>query len=710
MEIIEISNKYYVYKMAVLDTGALTHISFLPLDYGRNLNLEELENRYKPFSYECSVSINREGFIVPHGKRNYHTGCSNRSVFKSKCEKPIHGGTDTIITLLDPISGLLQRLHYEVYNNSPAIRRYVELENAGKEKLTVEHLSSFVLGNFPYSNDDDSSMYIHSFRSAWCKEGNHYISSLAELELYSTASQNAYVVESNGTWVCQNYIPFFVLEQRNAELFTAVQIEHSSAWRFEMGLCECAFPNFFYLEGGMGNDHGSGWSVSLMPGEKLTSPAVSLAVETLNVENVLNAMHMHRSHVLINRFDGDRNLPVIYNDWMYVSGKNNEKTILEQLDILNEAGVEVLVTDAGWFCDSDITADRGNIWFMTGQYEYNRERFPNGIKYVTDCIKNYGIKPGIWCEIECLGEGSKHFYDREMLLMYSDKFVTDGGHRFLNFTSEKVTKYADELFERFVEWGFEYIKIDYNSDSAPGATNCGSENPSQGLYNNRKAYDKWLDAFRKRHPQVIIESCSSGGMRLEYNTLSHVDLGSVTDQNDYRVLGGMMYNITKVIHPSQCGMWAYTELTNKENEFVFALANSMLGRIHLSGDFKNINATLKKHLIDSVRMYKAYRHILHDCSVRHHSGLYYTYKNNDKIISYELRSHNDDESVIVAERTECRINNCKIKVDGLQKGTYRVEYFPEKRSEVKSSEELACGLKFEFPTEYTAWVAYLHRI
>ncbi len=710
MNIIKLQNKYYIYIMAVLDNGKLSTVAFLPAKFSEDESLlNELIMRYKSFCNESSVSINREGFQVPHGKRNYHTACSARSVFVSEERVAIDGGTDTVITLKDPESGLLQHLHYEVYDESPALRRYVELENAGDKEITVEHLSSFAMANLPYFNDNDSSIFIHRFRSTWCKEGNHYINSLPELELYSSASQSAFVVQSNGTWVCQDYIPFFVLEQRNANLFTAVQIEHSAAWRFEMGLCECAAPNRFYMCGGMGNDIGCGWNTVLKSGEKLSSPKVSLAVNGDSLEGVLNDMHCHRSMVLIDRKQGDINLPVIYNDWMYIVGKNNEKTILEQLGILKETGVEVLVTDAGWFCDPDVSAKKGEVWHMTGHYDYNTERFPNGIKYVADKIKEQGIKPGIWCEIECLGEGSEFYNDKEMLLMYNDKFVTDGGHRFLNFTSPKVIKYADELFERFVEWGFEYIKIDYNSDSAPGATNCGSNNPAQGLYNNRKAYDHWLKAFRERHPQIIVESCSSGGMRLEYNSLSNADLGSVTDQNDFKVLGGMMYNITKVIHPSQCGMWAYTTLAKKENEFIFALANTMLGRMHLSDDFENLDNGLKKHLDDAVELYKSYRHIMSDCAVKHHSGLYYLYKNNEKVISYELRSKDNTESVILVERTESPDSNFTVKVEGLQDGIYSLDYFPYKSSVTMTAEELANGLSFELPQEYTAWVVYIHK-
>ena len=49
--------------------------------------------------------------------------------------------------------------------------------------------------------------------------------------------------------------------------------------------------------------------------------------------------------------------------------------------------------------------------------------------------------------------------------MRNGHFVTSGEHRFLNFTRQKVRDYADRIFDRFAEWGFEYVKIDYNGDS-----------------------------------------------------------------------------------------------------------------------------------------------------------------------------------------------------------------------------------------------------
>lgn len=709
MQTIEIKNSFYNYKMIVADNGALIHKYFLPVECEKSFNLNSLEERYNPFLHEQLIDINNEGICYPHGTRNMATFCSQRSIVREWDVLKINNGTDTVIVLEDPSTHIKSTLHYECYENSPAIRRYAVHENCGNEPIDISLLTSFTLSNFPYFDDDEKSMFLHYFRSSWCNEGNHYIKGFQELELYSHFNSRAFTAETTGTWPCHEYIPLFVVEQKNAEICTAVQIESSATWRFELGLTSYGMDNSFYMHGGVGNELGTGWKKELQPEEKLYTPSVSLAVAMGDVENALNYMHLHQSRVLTNRSTSDKNLPVMYNDWLYLEGKQNEATIEKQLDILEKAGVEVFITDAGWFCDPNLSIDKGNIWHMTGYYEYNQDRFPNGMKYIADKIKEHNMRAGIWCEIECLGDKSPLYNDPEMLLCINGKPVTDASHRFLNFTSPKVIKYANDIFDRFVEWGFEYVKIDYNSDSAPGSDNCGDKNIVQGQYNNRKAYDNWIESLRKKHPQLIIESCSSGGMRLEYNSLSRADMASITDQNNFKLLGGMLYNVTKAIHPSQCGTWAYTSQTTNDREFVYSLVNAMLGRIHLSGDFEDANDYQKKALIDSVALYKKYRHILNDCFVYHHSGLYYTYKNDERIICFEIRSIDNTESVVMLQRTGCENDTFDLKLSGLCEGNYVMETFPKSETVMISSDELSIGEKIKMENQYSAKILYIHK-
>ena len=58
--------------------------------------------------------------------------------------------------------------------------------------------------------------------------------------------------------------------------------------------------------------------------------------------------------------------------------------------------------------------------------------------------------------------------------------------------------------------------------------------PGEGLESAARAYLEWIDSIRERFPNVLFETCSSGGMRMDYETLSHFSIVSTSDQVKYR--------------------------------------------------------------------------------------------------------------------------------------------------------------------------------
>ncbi len=704
MEQFELKNKYFEYRL-VNDNGELKHISFLPSGYVTKIGYEDVFKRTNPYPPEAVIVCNSESYMQPHGKRAYFGGMSHRSRFIRRETCTNGADTDNVFILSDPVTDAEIRLHYIVNDESPALRRYTEIINKGAENVTLNHVSSFFLCNFPYCTNDVMKMKLHHFSSCWLYEGTHHIDSLPALDIYSD-SRNAFTVESNGTWVCKDHIPFFVLEQENEKLFTAVQIETSQSWRFELGNGE-PHPSgaWLYMQGGIGNETHTGWSLTLKPGDSFVSPVAAIAVSCGDCDKILNLMHLYRENVLIHHNRNDSFMPVVYNDWLNLMGTNSEDEILRQLDVLSKIGVEVYVTDDGWHVPKN-----RSLWDYLGHWEPDPERFPHGMKYLTEEIKRHGMKAGIWCEIEGIGAKAEHYNDESMLLMRNGRFVTDAQHRFLNFTKKKVRDYADRIFDRFAEWGFDYVKIDYNSDSVPGADNCGSENPAEGIRLNRLAYDNWLDGIRERHPDMIIENCSSGGMRLEYNSFSRADLGSITDQGDFRLLGALAYNVSKFVHPSQCGIWSWTKYCSSKEDFVLAMTNSMIGRMHLSGDFETLPDDYRILLREACDFYKKYRHILNNCEVYHHTDPVLYYRNNEKIRCFELRSRNHKETVAVAQRINCEEDSFTVRFPGLNSGQYAVSFFPYREPETLSSEELSeNGITFHFTSPLEGQLVYLRR-
>ncbi|MBE6974117.1 MAG: hypothetical protein E7436_01305 [Ruminococcaceae bacterium] len=710
MEKIILQNSFYQYVMAVDDQGHLFHCCFLPAERADTLSAQQwLARCPNPFPFEALVNVDREPIPISHFARYFFPLCTARAVYRGRREEPLAGGTRTVITLEDEVKQLLIHLHYEVYQHSPAIRRYTVLENVGARSIEIDHVASFVLSNFPYEDDDCRSTYLHEFASQWSWECQSRVRSFAELGIYDQWCRNGYRLESPSTWVCQEYFPYFVVEQRKAGLFTAVQIEHSSSWRFEAGASDVNVRRWYYIQGGMGSHTHAQWSKILAPGESFASPAASLTVAAGDLEEVYDRMRRHQQNVLIHRSLGDRDLPIIYNDWPYMQADVTERKIIEQLDRLKECGVEVYVTDSGWYTEPNGNGERSSWWSMAGHWQPNKDRFPHGLDYVVRQIKARGMRAGIWCEIEAVGRESEIYNDEELLLRRGEGFVEDASRRFLNFASEKGRKFADEVFDRIAAYGFEYVKIDYNIDSAPGCTQPGVDSLGHGLHLNRMAYYDWLDGVRRRHPRMIIENCSSGGMRLDYGMLSRTDMASITDQPSHKFMGGLLFNVSRLIAPCQCGTWSWLEDSFDLRDYAFALSNSMGGRMHLSGNLVIHDEDRKKLLADALRLYKQYRHILPQCRVHYHTAPV-IYHENDRLRIMELAARTGDERVIIAQRPEDGLTETAVFPRDLADGTYLLQTFPAEPPRHITAEELNDrGLTVALDTPFSARVYYLKR-
>ena len=704
-----------VYTMFVNDEQRLCHGYFLPAGLSDYPAVRAGTQRVShPYPMEFQLNVNHESLQGSHGVRYYYTSCAARTQFKKHKIEQFNQGERLIVTLDDPETGLTVRLYYEVWDNSPAIRRYTEVENTAGEPVIINHISSYMVGNYPLCGTGDArDLYLHSFKSHWAWEGEHHVERLADIGLQSFCCRSGFVVESTSTWVCQQYIPCFMLEDRTTSVYTAVQLEYSGCWRFELGAADYGIDNWFYMQGGMGNDRNAQWNKALIPGECFQSPAASLVTAQGDADDAFNQLHRHQATLLTGRSVADRAMPVIYNDWPFMAGDVTEDKIVMQLDSLKDCGIEVYVIDAGWFTKQGGGAD-GSWWDRAGHWFFDEGRFPNGPERLAEAIAERGLLPGIWCEIEAVGAQSAIYNNPDALMRRNGRFVENANRRFLNFASETGRYFADQTFERLIGYGFRYFKIDYNIDSAPGCDCLSETDPGQGLHAHRTAYYGWLDALRNRHPDIVIENCSSGGMRLEYGMLSRTDLASITDQADERYTGAILYNVTKAIHPSQCGLWSYLKDDMTMERYLFTLTNSMPSRMHISGDIVRHDDERRAVIRDAVAFYKRYRGWLANALTFHH-GQYGRYADNDDVFVLELREQNNRAALLAAYRPAAEADSIVVRPRGLLSGHYRLSFFPVGEERVVSREELEQGILIELKSVFSSslvlmeWVDHLNR-
>jgi len=604
------------------DGDRIRHCGFIPKHLESEFNINKEKSLFV-YPIETQLSVMEEPINAVADSRQNEGLCGQRLRFRDYRIDIENDQYTLIITTEDKEkTHLLVEDYYTVCAESPGIRRKSNVINRTNQMVTVEHLSSFNLYHFPMfgSKDGAEDLVLHTFRSQWMFEAEHLQNKLGNLGLLNSNCRNCWHIESNSSFSSREYIPCFVLEDQNAKICWAVQLEHSGPWRFEVGSNAAQDFNQFYMTGGIGNARYAQWQAILKPGESYQSAECSLVVSQGDLNDVLNDLRTHQQKVLINHSNSDLLLPVVYNEWQNSFGYISEEVIYSQLDALKQTGIDVYVVDAGWFCPKPDPQEQSYFkwWMLTGNWIPDNSRFPHGIQAITEKILQYGMIPGIWCEIEIAGNLSECYYQENLLMKKRGGFVQSSERRFLYFGSEEGRDYAEGVLEQLVSYGFRYIKIDYNSDSAPGCNNDTSS-LGEGLIRHVRGLYKVLDRFRKRHPDIILESCSSGGMRLDYGILSRVDICSITDQEDNRFTGEICYNVTRVIHPSQAAGWSTLKSGYSKDEFAYTLINSMVGRMCISGDIQNFSLQQKETLKQAVSLYKSYRHILLDSQMIHHS-------------------------------------------------------------------------------------------
>ena len=228
---------------------------------------------------------------------------------------------------------------------------------------------------------------------------------------------------------------------------------------------------------------------------------------------------------------------------------------------------------------------------------------------MTDEIRKYGMIPGVWLEIEVMGincEMAKKVPD-EWFFMRHGKRVYDRSRYQLDFSNPEVSAYADSVIDRLVkDYGVGYIKMDYNIEPGIGTeVNCDSV--GEGLMRHEKAYLAWLDGVFARYPELIIENCSSGGMRIDYAMLSRYSIQSTSDQDDYRRYATIAANAPTGLCPEQSAIWSYPLTDGDREEVVFNMVNAMTQRIHQSGHLANLSPERMSLVKEALECYKSIR-------------------------------------------------------------------------------------------------------
>ncbi len=215
--------------------------------------------------------------------------------------------------------------------------------------------------------------------------------------------------------------------------------------------------------------------------------------------------------------------------WRYEDAEVTEDVVLENARLARDMGVGLIVLDAGWFGDPQTEAD----WTkLRGDWDrVNTQRFPHGLAWLARQIHAMGMKFGLWVEPEGMGERSRL---RRAHPEWEARRGDGLPQPYLCLGAQGAKAWLlEQLCALVEETQADYLKLDFNVDPGLGCDRADhGHQPGMGLYAHMRHYTQALDALRARYPQLIVENCSSGGMRLDLTMLAHTDVSFLSDPDE----------------------------------------------------------------------------------------------------------------------------------------------------------------------------------
>ena len=463
-----------------------------------------------------------------------------------------------------------------------AVQTWTEATVEGDGELTLDFLSSFASGAFlPDSGSPVDDLDLAHGDNDWVVENRWRRDPLRSLgvvridrQLQHHQPRSRFATGNRGSWSTGEKLPTAVLLSRTSPYALAWQVEHNGPWGYEVG--ETRTAAYVVLHGPTDQEHQ--WTRTISADRPFASVPVSVGVARGGFDEAIAVLTDQRRALRTIR-PIDAAMPVVFNDYMNtLMGDPTTEKLLPLIDAAAEDGADYFCIDAGWYAE-------GHWWDTVGEWQPAASRFPGGITEVIDHIRERGMVAGLWLEPEVIGIHSPlaATLPDEAFFSRGGTRVAEHGRHLLDLRSPAAVRHLDEVVDRLVsDYGVGFFKMDYNTMTGPGSDRGGSST-GDGLLEHNRALLAWLDGIQERHPNLLIENCASGAMRMDYAMMSRLHLQSTSDQQDPVMYAPIAAAAPASLLPEQAGNWAYPRAGMDPELLTLSLVNGILGRMYLSG-------------------------------------------------------------------------------------------------------------------------------
>ena len=412
-----------------------------------------------------------------------------------------------------------------------------------------------------------------------------------------------------GTWVRESR------EGRSGHNFSIADIALTAQTSFQSGSAWATSiawsGNSHYLvERGFDGQQSIGAGELLLAGEVILkgnesyeAPALFAVYSSQGLDGVSAAFH---SHLRAREIHPKRPRPLTLNMWEALYFDHDEAKIRALVDVATEIGVERVVLDDGWF------HSRRNDRSGLGDWVIDPAVWPNGLTPVIEYINSKGIEFGLWFEGEMVNPDSDLYRAHpEWILHEGDRTPPLWRHQLvLDLGHEDAYKHVlEQTSSLLAAHNIVYIKWDHNRVlvDAGHLGVAGVRRQTQAIY-------RLFAELKKRHPGLEIESCASGGARIDLGVIDYVDRFWTSDNNDALERQTIQRWTSQVIPPEMLGTHigpTHGHQTGRTLELSMRAITALFGHAGIEWNITQATAEERANLATWAKYYKDNRALLH---------------------------------------------------------------------------------------------------
>lgn len=470
-------------------------------------------------------------------------------------------------------------------------------------------------------NTSDKDIIINHYAYRFCLEGGEY-------DVYTQLSnwQN----ENEGEWnklntkisvcsesvrSCDGAAPFVAVWNRQSTRGIAFHLLPEYAWEISVTKKSVQRSHYTTVEISVKDN---ALSLPLKSGEEISfAPVVYYEFsDKLSID-------CHKLHSWFTKKYPRKSFPVFYNTWLTFFDKVDIPLIFEQIREAKDIGCEYFVIDAGWFGKGH-WADYIGTWV-----ENEVEGYKGRLKEVSDEVHRAGMKFGLWLEPE------RALKNADSVKEHPDYYFTAGNAYFVDFANKEAREYITEITCGLIEkYNVDHIKFDFNEGITYDCT-------KKGFYEYRKGHIEYVKELKRRYPDIYLENCASGGIRMELEQARYFDSFWFTDnQSPYEGLT-IIKNSLRRLPPYLLERWlalvsrdGFVPAYGTDNEIRTLATNNGTwdsvvsvtdeyvkgffsgGSVGLSCDLTKLEEKFKKSIKEFIREYKKDRDFWMNASAR----------------------------------------------------------------------------------------------